>query len=194
MATKFDTGKEKPSYLSYTMMSRVRQERLRADSIQATEPSISKGAALCLARLNVMAFLERIGIDDEIKFLTEAVVLCNTAFDPTGHCADGFSKDFRMEILKVREFGANKYAPDNWKKGFPYKRGLDAALRHLNSAIDGESQDPETGLSHLAHAVCSIEHVMWTVVNLKDGFDDRYLIPENATKVPSGGQAGSDVQ
>lgn len=59
------------------------------------------------------------------------------------------------EVAKVLEFGARKYAPDNWKKVPDGKRRYLAALgRHVNAYKRGEQCDPETGLHHLAHAIC----------------------------------------
>lgn len=49
--------------------------------------------------------------------------------------------------------GAKKYGPYNWRidpvSSMTY---LNAALRHIHSAIDGEDIDPESGESNLAHA------------------------------------------
>jgi hypothetical protein len=60
------------------------------------------------------------------------------------------------EIGKVLAFGANKYAPNGWKHVRPGHRYLDAALRHLHAFADGEDNDPESGLGHLAHAGCCV--------------------------------------
>jgi hypothetical protein len=54
----------------------------------------------------------------------------------------------------VLAFGAMKYDRWNWARGLAWSRVLDAALRHLTAYADGEDVDPETGLSHLAHARC----------------------------------------
>lgn len=77
------------------------------------------------------------------------------------------------EVAKVRMFGAKKYARDNWKKGFNVTRSLAAALRHIFAFLSGETNDPESGLPHLAHAVCSIEHAIYTMKH-KPELDDRY--------------------
>ena len=61
------------------------------------------------------------------------------------------------EIGKVLTFGATKYDDDNWKKVDGWKRRYFAAsMRHLWAYWKGEGKDPETGLSHLAHAMCCI--------------------------------------
>lgn len=67
------------------------------------------------------------------------------------------------QVSLVRMFGAKKYSRDNWKLGFNITRSLAAALRHLFLFLSGETNDPESGLSHLAHAVCSIEHAIYTM-------------------------------
>lgn len=59
------------------------------------------------------------------------------------------------EVVKVLEFGAKKYARDNWKHvEHAETRYLAAAFRHIIKYNEGEATDKETGLSHLAHATC----------------------------------------
>lgn len=77
------------------------------------------------------------------------------------------------EISKVLEFGANKYAADNWRKGFKWRRTLDAAMRHLTAFMDGEDVDPESGLSHLAHLGCNIMFLL-EFQKTHPELDDRY--------------------
>lgn len=64
--------------------------------------------------------------------------------------------DALAEIQRVLEFGAKKYAMRNWEKGMAWRRLWNASLRHLWAWIRREPADPETGLSHLAHAGCCI--------------------------------------
>lgn len=56
------------------------------------------------------------------------------------------------QIAQALAFGAKKYAPHNWRKGFAWSRLLDGCMRHLFAWGRGERHDPESGLSHLAHA------------------------------------------
>lgn len=60
------------------------------------------------------------------------------------------------EILKVLEYGAQKYAPDNWKHVVPRSRYIDAAFRHMFQWQAGENNDQETNISHLAHAATNL--------------------------------------
>jgi len=66
------------------------------------------------------------------------------------------SREALEQTAMVMEFGKDKYAAHNWRKGFAWSRPLSAAMRHLMAFNDGEDKDPESGLSHLAHAACCI--------------------------------------
>ncbi len=79
------------------------------------------------------------------------------------------------EIARVMEFGAKKYARNNWLKGMGWLRLADAALRHLMAWSWGEDKDPESGLSHLAHAGCCIMFAL-AYEQLKLGTDDRKVL------------------
>ncbi len=77
------------------------------------------------------------------------------------------------EIAKVLDFGRKKYNAHNWRGGFKWGRVLAAALRHIFAFLRGEDNDPETGLSHLAHAGCCILFAL-TFVLTRTGEDDRW--------------------
>lgn len=63
----------------------------------------------------------------------------------------------QTEVVKVLTFGAQKYDDDNWRKvPNPKKRYLAAAFRHMVAWATGEKLDPESGLHHLAHAICCL--------------------------------------
>lgn len=76
-------------------------------------------------------------------------------------------------VAKVRMFGEKKYARDNWKNGFKVTRSLAAALRHIFIFLSGETNDSESGLSHLGHAVCCLEHAIFDMEHHPEN-DDRY--------------------
>lgn len=60
------------------------------------------------------------------------------------------------DALKVKSTGRS-----NWKKGFKVTRSCAAALRHIFQFLSGETNDSESGLSHLGHAVCCLEHALY---------------------------------
>lgn len=78
-----------------------------------------------------------------------------------------------LEIAKVLGFGAKKYDAHNWRGGIEYSRLIGAALRHILAYNDGEDKDPESGLSHLAHAGCCILFLLEQEAK-GTGLDDRY--------------------
>jgi len=62
-----------------------------------------------------------------------------------------------LEVAKVLTFGAEKYDAENWRKLDDLQNRYTAgALRHIFAHMDGEELDPETNLSHLAHALCCL--------------------------------------
>ena len=75
-------------------------------------------------------------------------------------------------VSRVRMFGAKKYSRGQWKGGFKTTRSLAAALRHIFAYLGGEDNDPESGLSHLGHAICSLEHEIYRAKH-KPELDDR---------------------
>ena len=61
------------------------------------------------------------------------------------------------EVAKVLTFGAQKYDEENWRKlDNLQSRYTSGALRHIFAHIDSETLDTESGLSHLAHAICCL--------------------------------------
>ena len=79
------------------------------------------------------------------------------------------------ELGYVLGFGANKYAAHNWRKGIAYSRLIGAALRHIHAFNDGEDKDPESGYSHIGHAMCCLMFLMGTIKHNPD-MDDRWNI------------------
>ena len=86
-----------------------------------------------------------------------------------------------VEIAYVLDFGMRKYAAWNWKAGFAWSRLASACLRHVFAWLAGENRDPESGLSHLAHAACCLLFLLDFEKN-KIGQDDRYTPVDNAPK------------
>jgi hypothetical protein len=61
------------------------------------------------------------------------------------------------ETVKVLTFGAQKYERDNWQKVPDSKRRyFDALQRHVWAWKEGQEFDPESGIHHLAHAMCCL--------------------------------------
>lgn len=84
--------------------------------------------------------------------------------------------DAVREIVKVLAFGAKKYSERNWEAGMAWSRPFSACMRHLTAWWEGEDKDPETGISHLAHAGCCVLFLLAYSLRGK-GKDDR---PKNS--------------
>ncbi len=59
------------------------------------------------------------------------------------------------QLSLVLAAGAKKYGEWNWADGISYTRIIAAILRHTYAYLRGESKDPETNLSHIAHVMCN---------------------------------------
>lgn len=67
-----------------------------------------------------------------------------------------------VELGHVLTMGAEKYGPDNWRKGGTESipRYIAAGLRHVFAYMGGETHDQESGRHHLVHAVASLMFVV----------------------------------
>lgn len=71
------------------------------------------------------------------------------------------------DVAAVFEHGAKKYARDNWKT-FEWDRDAEdayfgAICRHLVAEQGGQSIDPESGISHAAHACAGCLIWLWHI-------------------------------
>lgn len=61
------------------------------------------------------------------------------------------------DVAKVLGYGAKKYGDHNWRMVDRLEdRYFAAAMRHMSAYRQGQKCDPETGINHLAHAMCSL--------------------------------------
>jgi len=70
-------------------------------------------------------------------------------------------------------YGAVKYAPHNWRKGFDWSQVLDSLQRHIDAFREGEDLDEESGLPHLALAACNLAFLI-EFFDKGKGNDDRF--------------------
>ena len=102
----------------------------------------------------------------EMKDWTEMdkIILPDPAEPQKGRKFDGGKLEYGLlpplaleETVKVLTFGAQKYARDNWQIVPDAKRRyFDAVQRHMWAWKQGEQMDPESGIHHLAHAMCGL--------------------------------------
>ena len=81
------------------------------------------------------------------------------------------------ELAKVLTHGATKYEDHNWARGMKWGRVFSALMRHMWSWWKGENVDPETGYSHLSHALCNLVFLVTYEQRKMGQFDDRFVGP-----------------
>lgn len=79
------------------------------------------------------------------------------------------------EAALVLTYGAAKYGARNWEKGMLWSRPFGALMRHMWAWWGGEDSDPETGYSHLSHALCCITFLS-AYRRRSIGIDDRHKL------------------
>src|SRR5512141_2583888 len=57
-----------------------------------------------------------------------------------------------IELAKVAGYGTRKHDRMNFMKGYTWALSTDALFRHFLAFLNGEQNDPESGLPHMAHA------------------------------------------
>ena len=81
-------------------------------------------------------------------------------------------------MVKIMTFGVIKYGDRNWEQGLLWGRVFGAMMRHLTvwwmAHMRGEDgTDPETGESHLDHAMCCLHFLRTYEKRGMTDFDDR---------------------
>lgn len=79
----------------------------------------------------------------------------------------------KYAVAKTLMYGAQKYAKGNWRKGMNWTTVSDCLERHMNSWLDGEELDEESGLPHLYHAACNIAFLIEYTETCPE-LDDRF--------------------
>ncbi len=69
------------------------------------------------------------------------------------------------EAAHVLEYGATKYAIDNWMKPTDWRVSYACLMRHMSAWQSGEDLDPESGRNHLGHAMCNILQMLYMLEN-----------------------------
>jgi len=83
------------------------------------------------------------------------------------------------QIARHYGIGAQKYAPNNWRRGYDWSLSTAALERHLNAWKSGEDIDADTGSNHLA-AVVFHALALLTFADEHPELDDRYKGNEDA--------------
>ena len=109
---------------------------------------------------------------------TAAIAIKKDAGKPPIHLVP---RELIEGAARAYAFGAAKYDAWNYRKppGLAVTRLMDSCLRHALAWLDGEENDPESGLCHLDHFGASVGMLMDTVKRIRAGAlpaetDDRW--------------------
>lgn len=97
---------------------------------------------------------------------------------------------FLVEVAKAMTYGAKKYGRYNYTNGFPSSRLIAAMMRHIAAYSDGETNDPESGVSHLGHAGANILMLVH-LAQLGRLEDNRNVVGNPASLATSGTDGGT---
>lgn len=78
-----------------------------------------------------------------------------------------------MELAAVYGHGSEKYAPYNFRRGYPWSWSFDAMMRHLWLFWGGEDWDRDSGRHHMAHAAWHALNLLQYSLEEDLVFDDR---------------------
>ncbi len=74
-------------------------------------------------------------------------------------------KEAKDAMARAFSYGAAKYGRGNYKSGIEYLRLVAACDRHLTAWVAGEDIDPESGNSHIDHALASLAMLAFHIAN-----------------------------
>jgi hypothetical protein len=96
--------------------------------------------------------------------------------------------DFKSleDMVRVLEFGAQKYSRHNWKNGLYASSILDSLLRHVAALIGGQFLDPESGLPHHGHIQCNAMFLEYILKNKPEFVDIPFTDVESLIKYYAG--------
>ena len=75
-------------------------------------------------------------------------------------------------LVKVLEFGTEKYSAENSKRGLQTREIIESLLRHTYALLENEDNDPESGLPHVGHILANAMFLSY-MINNKPEYDNR---------------------
>ena len=79
-----------------------------------------------------------------------------------------------VECSKAFTFGKNKYGKFNFRRGMPYSKLINSALRHIYKFNESEDFDDESiTVTHIGHAMANLAMLVYVYQNMPE-LDDRW--------------------
>lgn len=172
-------GGKKIAEIQKAAVAELKQENSHACVAGAFVKGAEKDCPGCNPVLRIASSFNTKPIPDTVQIPPETIAAIRKQFgtalkfDQDKLPLHLLSTEAMNQTAAVLAFGAQKYAEHNWRNGFAWSRPLSAALRHITAFNAGEDTDPESGLSHLAHAACCIMFLL-EFEKTHPNLDDRY--------------------
>jgi hypothetical protein len=101
--------------------------------------------------------------------------------------------EFLWELGEVYTFGAQKYADNNWMRGYKWSKSIAALLRHLFRWLMGQDRDKETGRHELAHVAWHCATLIYySTYEQYRRFDDRAKRPTEISAQTAANGTGAE--
>lgn len=84
--------------------------------------------------------------------------------------------DALEDLVRVLEYGSQKYDDHNWKKGLKSTEICESLLRHIFAFLRGEDKDNESGESHIGHIMANAMFLSY-MMKFRPDLDTRYVDP-----------------
>lgn len=78
------------------------------------------------------------------------------------------------QMSKILDFGDKKYGKMNWKTYEDINEIVSALDRHKMAWELGETEDSQTGMSHMSHVACNAMFLLWYEINKPEKLKDLY--------------------
>lgn len=152
---------------------RAEEERVWAYFVQNMEASAEDISMNCdVSEAFAQWCIDRIGTPREVLLAEPAAPMEGRKDDGDKPRMDLIPPEVMTALGTVLSYGAKKYDQRNWEKGMNWGRPFAALMRHMWAWWRGEACDPETGYSHLWHALCCVAFL--TAYEARNvGSDDR---------------------
>jgi len=110
-------------------------------------------------------------------------------FSKEGHDCK-FGHEISKEEVESEGWTEESSGAHNWKKGSDQKEILESLMRHLTALMDGETNDPESGLPHIGHIMCNAMFYQY-FENNKNGKNNETKDQSGDSPVPEEGKQES---
>lgn len=161
---RFNSGKPKYSYIDFRLFNQMLAESdynlITASALQYV--SHAKNA------LSKVCFSNGVKQQEALGALQSLIYKASLAVNNITTTGAIISLKAFTSTADVLEYGAKKYARNNWRKLSPEPlAAADSMYRHIDALLQGEELDPESNLPHLGHIMCNVMFLSYHLTRIE---------------------------